>query len=82
MAAGAVDAVRGTLSISTEELAFILRSAEAAAVVAQDAATLERLLPGLPVRCATLCMCCGLMRCACRHAGAPAARLAGGCLLR
>lgn len=57
MSAGAVDAVRGTLSISTEELSFILRSAEAAAVVVQDAATLERLLPQLPVRWAAA-LCC------------------------
>lgn len=49
MTAGAIDCVRGTLSIATEELRFILDSSGAIAVVVQDAATLERLLPELPV---------------------------------
>lgn len=33
----------------TEELAYILEASEATALVVQDAATLERLLPHLPV---------------------------------
>ncbi|KAL4424118.1 hypothetical protein ABPG75_001419 [Micractinium tetrahymenae] len=51
MAAGAVDAVRGVDSISTDELRFILESSEAPALVVQDAHTLERLLPEMPDCC-------------------------------
>ena len=50
MAAGGVGAVRGTLSISTDELAFIASCSGARALVIDTAATLERLLPDLPVR--------------------------------
>ena len=43
--------VRGVTSISSEELLFILETCEASALVVQDAQTLERLLPELPVGC-------------------------------
>ncbi|PSC74557.1 long-chain-fatty-acid-ligase [Micractinium conductrix] len=50
-AAGAADAVRGVDSISTDELSFILDASGACALVAQDARTLQRLLPHLPDSC-------------------------------
>ena len=40
--------VRGVDSISTDELSFILDASGACALVAQDARTLQRLLPHLP----------------------------------
>lgn len=46
MKCGAADAVRGTTS-SFEELQYILQHSESSALVVQDAATLDKLLPAL-----------------------------------
>ena len=73
--------VRGVTSISTEELRFILEACEASALVVQDAPTLERLLPELPVGCGgrnclparhrCCCHCCATVSIAAQQHNSP-----------